>query len=217
MFWGLVAFVGLCVLIGIAALFIKDKSTQQVFIQLLCVDAPFLQRAIRDIAVSGDADQPGELERMFLKAVEATLNSRSHWVYGRADLTFGSFMEMAMDLENRAVLARAAFTSETTKNQQDGVLTGPTFSPSTARPDEGAALYFALTLGAVLDTTRLQLKATPNKMPIRAEHIEELLRALLHTEGRGLLRVQVVWSPDVAGEFLTEEQAIRKYPDLGKL
>ena len=32
-----------------------------------------------------------------------------------------------------------------------------------------------------------------------------------------LIRAEVVWSPDMEGEFLSEDEAIQKYPKLTKL
>ncbi|GHF74217.1 DUF1517 domain-containing protein [Deinococcus ficus] len=211
--WGMAILLALVVLDRVIAFFVQRKPAQLVFTQLLLVNAPGVQKAIHDIAVSGDVDQPGQLARMFLQAVQVTLDAQASWVYGRADVMTGKRGALEAQLKERAVLARAAFTSETTKNQQDGELRGATIAGSTATPEPGAPLYLAVTLGAVTARSSLSVPTSP----CTDETVSTVLRHLMSLDSGRIHEVQVVWSPDVAGEFLTEEQAIRKYPDLGKL
>ena len=211
--WGMAILVVFVVLDRVIAALVQRRPAQLVFTQLLLVNAPGVQKAIHDIAVSGDADQPGQLAKMFVQAVQVTLDAQASWVYGQADVMTGKRGALEAQVAERAVLARAAFTSETTKNQQDGELGGATISASTAVPEPGAPLYLAVTLGAVTASSSLSVPAPP----CTDETVSAVLRHLLSLDSGQIYKVQVVWSPDVAGEFLTEEQAIRKYPELGKL
>ena len=182
-----------------------------VFVQLLLAESPELQRRIGKIARSADADAAGQLPEMFRQAVRATLKASPDWVYGHAVVERGRSGAMTRRLAALAVLARAAFTVETTSNQQDGRDDGPEVQADTSTRADGAPLYFAVSLGAV--TTRT-LRALPPG-PQNAEQLRAVLEEL--AQKGNIEEVQVIWSPDTPGEFLTDNQALGKYPDLGKL
>lgn len=187
-----------------------------VFVQLLLARSPEVQRRIGEIARSADADTAGRLPEMFRQAVRATLDAEPDWVYGHAVVERGRSGAMTRRLAALAVLARAAFTVETTHNQQDGREDGPQLQADTSRRAhrtraDGAPLYLAVSLGAV--TTR-----TLRALPLGPQNADLIRAVLEELAGQGNIEeVQVIWSPDTPGEFLTEDQAIGKYPDLGKV
>ena len=187
-----------------------------VFVQLLLARSPEVQRRIGEIARSGDADTAGRLPEMFRQAVRATLDAEPDWVYGHAVVERGRSGAMTRRLAALAVLARAAFTVETTHNQQDGREDGPQLQADTSRRArgtraDGAPLYLAVSLGAVTTRTLRALPPGPQTAQGLRAVLEELARK------GNIEEVQVIWSPDTPGEFLTEDQAIGKYPDLGRL
>ena len=50
-----------------------------------------------------------------------------------------------------------------------------------------------------------------------ADEARAALMAISSVNPGDLIRAEVVWSPDAEGEFLSEDEAIRKYPKLTKL
>ena len=216
-FWLVIAGVAVFLLVSLwqlaLSLFVPRRV---VFVQLLLARSPEVQRRIGEIARSGDADTAGRLPEMFRQAAQATLDARPDWIYGHAVVERGRSGAMTRRLAALAVLARAAFTVETTHNQQDGREDGPQLQADTSRRArgtraDGTPLYLAVSLGAV--TTRT-LRALPPG-PQTAEGLRAVLEELVRKGN--IEEVQVIWSPDTPGEFLTEDQAIGKYPDLGRL
>lgn len=215
-FWLVIAGLAVFLLVSLWQLALSLFVPRQVvFVQLLLARSPKVQRRIGEIARSADADTAGRLPEMFRQAVRATLDASPDWVYGHAVVERGRSGVMTRRLAALAVLARAAFTVETTHNQQDGREDGPQLQADTSRRGhgaqaDGAPQYLAVSLGAV--TTR-RLPVPPG--PQTAEGLRAVLEAL--AERGNIEEVQVIWSPDTPGEFLTEDQAIGKYPDLGRL
>jgi len=109
-----------------------------------------------------------------------------------------------------ATAARAAFETQTTSQYQNGDLAGG--HEHVVVPARAGGLYLAVTLA--VSTTGLE---AAQEMGGPARDVEAALLALSGVGSEHLLRLEAVWSPDGEGEFLSETQAIMRYPTLAPL
>jgi uncharacterized membrane protein len=74
-------------------------------------------------------------------------------------------------------------------------------------------LYLAVTVGVAAHA----LAAMPPAGTTNAAEVRAALSAISSLNPSDLIRAEVIWSPDAEGEFLSEDEAIMKYPQLTKL
>lgn len=106
---------------------------------------------------------------------------------------------------------RAAFETQTTHQHQNADPSGGFVRDANAWGPAGG-MYLAVTVAAA--TTG---KRPPDLAGEVERDVEAALLGLAAVEEAQLRRLEVVWSPDRDGGFLSEDQAIARYPDLTHL
>ena len=193
---------------------LSGGSAQAVSVQVLLTEGDEVKRALQQVAQNGDPDTNDGLARMMTEAALVLLRHPERWTYGDVQRAQGAASTADSQVGSWATQARAAFTEQTTSNYQNkDAQTGYTHSKDYTFQKETGDLYLAVTLAVAAVTL-------PGMPPAGTTDTAEVRAALSAISGIGpgdLIRAEVVWSPDAEGEFLSEDEAIMKYPALTKL
>ncbi|GGJ71946.1 hypothetical protein GCM10008939_15470 [Deinococcus aquiradiocola] len=192
----------------------SGTTGQAVSVQVLLTEGDEVKRALQQVAQNGDPDSNEGLTRMMTEAALVLLRHPDRWTYADVQRAQGSAEAADSQVGAWATQARAAFTEQTTSNYQNrDVNTGFTHRGDYTFQKETGDLYLAVTL-AVAATT---LSGMPPAGTTNATEVRAALAAISSVAPGDLLRAEVVWSPDAEGEFLSEDEAIQKYPALTKI
>ncbi|WP_170130994.1 DUF1517 domain-containing protein [Deinococcus yavapaiensis] len=190
----------------------RRRSPQAVQVQVLLTDGAKVKAQLQKLAQSHDPDRPGGLLTLLRESALLLLRHKGDWAYGTLERRrAGNLSGAASVVGGWAARARAAFETQTTSQYQDGNA-HKGFVGTRKNQGRPGGTYLAVTLAAsTVDTTNFKVaRGTP-------ESLETALLALAGVEEGQLGRLEVVWSPDAEGEFLNEDEAIRRYPALTRL
>lgn len=190
-----------------------DDTAQAVSVQILMAQGDEVKAALQQVARNGDPDSNEGLARMLQEAALVALRHPERWVYGNIERAQGPASVADNQVGSWATEARAAFTDQTTSNYQNND-SGSGYSHHNASFNHDAGdLYLAVTIAvAAYSLTNLPAAGHTTAADARAA-----LGAISSVNPDDLIRAEVVWSPDNEGEFLSEDEAIMKYPKLSKL
>ena len=189
-------------------------NAQAVMVQVIMAEGDDVKRALQAVAQSGDPDTDEGLAQMLQEAALVVLRHPERWVYGDVQRAQGSASSADAQLGAWATQARAAFTDQTTSNYQNrDPRTGYQHKAASLAKHEVGDLYLAVTLGAAAHA----LAQLPPAGTTDAAEVRAALEAISAVGPGDLIRAEVVWSPDAEGEFLSEDEAIMKYPQAKKL
>ncbi|WP_034356897.1 DUF1517 domain-containing protein, partial [Deinococcus phoenicis] len=199
---------------GLAGLGSASGTAQAVSVQLLLAEGDEVKRDLQRVARSGDPDTNEGLARMLQEAALVLLRHPERWVYGNVERAQGAASSADSQVGAWATQARAAFTDQTTSNYQNrDVNSGfEQRGDYTFQKDVGD-LYLAVTIAVAAHA----LGNLPPAGVTTAQEARAALSAISSVTPGDLIRAEVVWSPDKEGEFLSEDEAIQKYPELTKL
>lgn len=196
---------------GLAGL---SGTAQAVSVQLLLAEGDEVKRALQRVAQTGDPDTNEGLTRMMQEAALVALRHPERWVYGTVQRAQGSASTADSQVGAWATEARAAFTEQTTSNYQNNdPASGYARRDDYTFKHDAADQYLAVTLAVAAHT----LAALPPAGVTNAAEARAALSAISSVAPGDLIRAEVVWSPDAEGEFLSEDEAIQKYPNLTRL
>ena len=189
-------------------------TAQAVSVQVILTEGDEVKKALQKVAQDGDPDTNDGLARMMTEAALVLLRHPDRWTYGDVQRAQGSAGSADSQVGNWATQARAAFSDQTTSNYQNNdAATGFEHQGDYTFKKDAGDLYLAVTLAVAAVTL-------PGMPPVGVTNAAEVRAALSAISGIGpgdLIRAEVVWSPDAEGEFLSEDQAIMKYPAATKL
>jgi uncharacterized membrane protein len=171
-------------------------------VQLMLLEGEEVKTELRRIAEAGETSTPQGLSNMLREAVLSALRHPERWVYANVEQARGNESVSSQRVSSWATAARAAYKVETTSNHGKVQHTDYTASKG--------GMYCVLTLTAAARDFLLPVISPP----VELEEVRAALNALAGVNGDALIAAEVVWTPDVTGEFLTEDQALRLYPTL---
>ncbi|BDP44460.1 hypothetical protein DAETH_44290 (plasmid) [Deinococcus aetherius] len=190
----------------------RRRSPQAVQVQLLLADGEEVKRQFQRLARRHDPDRPGALATLLRESALLLLRHKSDWTHGTLERRrVGSLPRAAQVVGTWAAHARAAFETQTTAQYQDGDPSGGLERDSSYQGKTGGT-FLAVTLAASTVDTSYASETGDG-----AGAVEAALLTLTGVDAGQLGRLEVVWSPDGEGEFLNENEAIRRYPDLAPL
>jgi uncharacterized membrane protein len=190
------------------------STAQAVSVQVLLTGGDEVKLALQQVAQNGDPDSNEGLARMLTEAALVLLRHQGGWTYGDVQRAQGPAGSVDSQVGSWATQARAAFTEQTTSNYQNSdTKTGFTRRQDYTFQKDTGDLYLAVTLAVAAVT----LPGMPPAGATDAAEVRAALSAISGVQPGDLLRAEVVWSPDAEGEFLSEDEAIQKYPTLTKL
>ncbi|GAA5501518.1 hypothetical protein Dxin01_01250 [Deinococcus xinjiangensis] len=189
-------------------------TAQAVSVQILMAEGDEVKNALQRIAQTGDPDTNEGLARMLQEAALVALRHPERWVYGNVERAQGSASAADSQVGAWATEARAAFTDQTTSNYQNNdPSTGYSHRTDYSYKKDVGDLYLAVTIAVAAHA----LGNLPPAGVTTAAEARAALSAISSVSPDDLIRAEVIWSPDTEGEFLSEDEAIVKYPKLTKL
>ncbi|PTA69060.1 DUF1517 domain-containing protein [Deinococcus arcticus] len=199
---------------GARGLSAVSGTAQALSVQVLLAEGEEVKRALARVAQTGDPDTNEGLTRMLQEAALVLLRHPERWVYGNVQRAQGSATTADSQVGAWATQARAAFTEQTTSNYQNNDPRSgyQQRSDYTFQPEAGDQ-YLAVTIAVAAHA----LAALPPAGVTTAQEARAALSAISSVAPGDLIRAEVIWSPDAPGEFLSEDEAIQKYPDLTRL
>ncbi|MDB5046186.1 MAG: hypothetical protein JWQ08_2236 [Deinococcus sp.] len=189
-------------------------TAQAVSVQILMAEGDEVKKALQHVAQTGDPDSNEGLARMLQEAALVALRHPDRWVYGNVERAQGAANAADSQVGAWATEARSAFTEQTTSNYQNkDVNTGYQHREDYKADQDSGDLYLAVTIAIAAHA----LDNLPPAGVTNAAEVRAALNAISSVTPGDLIRAEVVWSPDAKGEFLSEDEAIQKYPKLTKL
>ncbi|NTX99940.1 DUF1517 domain-containing protein [Deinococcus sp. JMULE3] len=199
---------------GVRGLSSVSGTAQAVSVQLLLAEGDEVKRALQRVAQTGDPDTNEGLARMLQEAALVALRHPDRWVYGTVQRAQGSASTADSQVGAWATEARAAFTEQTTSNYQNrDPNSGYQHRDDYTFKADPSDQYLAVTIMVAAHA----LAALPPAGVTTAQEARAALSAISSVAPGDLIRADVVWSPDAPGEFLSEDEAIQKYPSLTRL
>uniref|UniRef100_UPI0025EB2886 DUF1517 domain-containing protein n=1 Tax=uncultured Deinococcus sp. TaxID=158789 RepID=UPI0025EB2886 len=200
--------------VGSGMLSTLSGTAQAVSVQLLLAEGDEVKGALQRVAQTGDPDTNEGLARMLQEAALVALRHPERWVYGNVERAQGAPTAAESQVGAWATEARAAFTDQTTSNYQNrdpnsGYARRTDYSYSKDAGDQ----YLAVTIAVAAHA----LGTLPPAGVTTMAEARAALQTISAVSAGDLIRAEVVWSPDMEGEFLSEDEAIQKYPKLTKL
>jgi len=180
----------------------------------LLSEARSLQADLDRIARTADTSSSEGLTQVLQETTLALLRHPEYWVYAGGE-TQQTRLEAAETQFNRLALTeRSKFSEETLSNvnnqlrQAPAIGTLPASGQIAAAPDSGPGEYIVVTV----------LAATQNKLQLPTINSSQDLRRVLGQIGaipsEQLLAVEILWTPQAAGDTLSSDDLIAEYPDL---
>ena len=182
---------------------VAQSGAAAIKVQVMLLREPAVVQALERIAETGNPSSPDGLAAMINEATLAVLRHQADWAYGAIETASGSEASTESKVSAWATGARSVYDEETTSNR--GV-----FRRQAANSAATGGAYLVVTIAAaargLIPPTS---KTTPN-----TQSVQEALSAIGGITGDDLIHGEVVWAPDQTGEFLTEDDAIRLFPNL---
>ncbi len=191
---------------------VDSEAAQALMVLVIMSEGDEVKRGLQAVAQSGDPDSDAGLAQMLQEAALVILRHPERWAYGNVQLAGGTQNQADAQLGAWATQMRAAFEEQTTSNYQNRDLNSGFVQNRNFKPQHNAGdLYLAVTVGAAV--RGLNVPAAP----VDAGSVRSALQTIAAVTPDNLLRAEVVWSPDMEGEFLSEDEAIGLYPQAKKL
>ena len=183
------------------------SSARAMKVQLMLAEGDEVKRDLQEIAGEGDSSSNEGLSTMMQNAVLSLLRHPDRWMYGAIEEQKGEGGAAENAVVRWATDARSKFTDQTTSNYS-----GKREVDKPRDPTEKGGLYLVVTLiGASFNWPSLPDAA------INTKRMRDALSQLSSLSAEDLIRIDVVWSPDQEGEFLSSDEALELYPSLTKL
>ncbi|KAF8067306.1 popC [Scenedesmus sp. PABB004] len=175
-----------------------------------------LARELKDdldrIAARADTSGSRGLHRLLQEVVLSLLRNPSYCIYGAGSTQAPrSVAGLEAAFNSASVAERAKFEQETLVNVAGG---GPRTAPLRRAPPGGGAP------DELVVVTLLVATGVPVELPRRIDSVaalQDALRALAGVPPDQVLGVEVMWTPQAAGDYYTREDIITDYPHLRQL
>jgi uncharacterized membrane protein len=187
----------------------SNPSVSVVKLQVgLLAKARGLQEDLNRIAQTADTSSSEGLSQVLQETTLSLLRHPEYWAYAAADATATRLLSAEAAFNRLTLTERSKFTEETLSNVKSQLkqATGPIETSSALAEAPGEYI-----VATVLVATQGQL-TLPN---IQSEQdVRRALSQIGAISSDQLLAVEVLWTPQAAGETLTSDELIAEYPNL---
>lgn len=175
----------------------------------LLAEARYLQEDLNRMALSADTASAEGLTQVLQEASLSLLRHPEYWQYATAQTASTRLLSAEQSFNQLVLAERSKFTGETVSNvnnrlQQADAKT--TESGELAPTEPGAYLVASV---IVATQGKLNLPKISSTQDVR-----QALSTLGAVSSDRLLAVEVLWTPQAAGETLTADEMIAEYPEL---
>jgi uncharacterized membrane protein len=180
----------------------------------LLSEARSLQADLDRIARTADTSSSEGLTQVLQETTLALLRHPEYWVYAGGETQQTRLESAEVQFNRLALTERSKFSEETLSNvnnqlrQAPAIGTLPASGQITQAQADGPGEYIVVTV----------LAATQNKLQLPAINSSQDLRRALGQIGaipsEQLLAVEILWTPQAAGDTLSSDDLVAEYPDL---
>ncbi len=175
----------------------------------LMAQARELQTDLNKIANTADTSTSEGRAKVLQETTLALLRNPEYWVYGATESTESGVDSAEAKFNQLALGERSKFTAETLSNV-NSELTQATNNKTTdltkANQPQGEYIIVTIIAGAV---GKVDLPKVND-----AQQLEQALRQIGALGGDRLLALEVLWTPQAAGDTLSTDDILAYYPDV---
>jgi uncharacterized membrane protein len=185
------------------------SSVAQVQVGLLAT-ARGLQQELDRLALTADMSSPEGRVMVCQEASLALLRHPEYWIYATADSSEASLNVTEAAFNQLSLTERSKFSEETLSNFENRLL-----HPSSSESNSSLTTSDQETSGYIVVTIIVGVTGSLNLPKINDS--QDLRKALQIIGGIGsdrLLAIEVLWTPQAAGDTLSSEDILTYYPDL---
>jgi uncharacterized membrane protein len=173
----------------------------------LLAQAKTLQTELNELAETADTGTASGRANVLQETTLALLRHPEYWVYGSTQSQQAALDTAEAKFNQLALAERSKFTAETLSNVNDQLR--QTTSTEIVQTDaEPSGEYIIVTL-VVGTTGKLELPKING-----SEDLQQALRQIGSIGSDRLLAVEVLWTPQAAGDTLTTDDILAQYPNL---
>ncbi|MEN9240396.1 MAG: DUF1517 domain-containing protein [Thermostichales cyanobacterium SZTDM-1c_bins_54] len=187
----------------------ETETAQVTEIQIaLLASARTLQNHLEQLAQSVDTSSPTGLSHLLQEVSLSLLRHQDYWVYGAAQSRTLPLSQAEQFFYQRSLQERSNFTQETlTRVGSQPLRRHPEALTTNSNPGEYVVLTLLVASTAKLDTLSV----------VDAASLRQTLMQWGSLPADELLAVEVLWTPQVAGDVLTDADLLVTYPQLRRL
>lgn len=184
-------------------------SVGQVQVGLLAT-ARGLQQELDNLALTADTSSPEGRAMICQEACLALLRHPEYWIYATAESTQASLEVAEAAFNQLSLRERSKFTEETLSNFDNRLLnsSSSTSNGNLIKSNQETGEYIVVTI-IVGVTGKLNLPAMND-----SDSLRQALQIMGGISGDRLLSIEVLWTPQAAGDTLSSEDILANYPDL---
>lgn len=175
----------------------------------LLAEARYLQEDLNRMALSADTSSATGLTQVLQEASLSLLRHPEYWQYATAQTASTRLLSAEQSFNQLVLAERSKFTGETVSNVNNRLqqADAKTAESGELAPTEPGAYLVASVI--VATQGKLNLPKISSTQDVR-----QALSALGAVSSDRLLAVEILWTPQAAGETLTADEMIAEYPEL---
>ena len=189
---------------------IKERDNNRVTISLLQValasDAELLQQDLSELSITADTDTEAGLVELMREAALILLRNDRSWTHVLSSSESLHIERAEQAFERLSMTERSKFSGETLSNV-DGQL--KTRQARNSSDSDGVAAYVVVTLilGTADDNPLFEKIYTE-------DNLREVLLKLSAMREDYLMKFELLWTPQTANEYLTDEELLMEYTEI---
>lgn len=177
----------------------------------LLAEARYLQDDLNRMALSADTSSAAGLTQVLQEATLSLLRHPEYWQYATT-ATESTRLLSAEQSFNQLVLAeRSKFTGETLANVNNRLQQAEARAEAAEKGDLAPTKPGEYIVASVIVATRGKLNLPKVST---TQDVKQALSTLGSVANDRLLAVEILWTPQAAGETLTSDEMIAEYPEL---
>lgn len=191
---------------------IKERDNDRVTISLLQValssDASDIQQDLTELSTTVDTDTESGLVKLMQESALILLRRDTYWTHVRSSSESLNISQAESAFDRISVTERSKFSRETLSNI-DGEITTRQARNSDS---DGFPAYVVVTL----------ICGTADDRPLfeniySEDNLREALLKLSSMREDYLMKFELLWTPQVTGQYLTDEELLMEYTDIMQL
>lgn len=175
----------------------------------LLAQARELQQDLTRIANTADTGTTAGRAKVLQESTLALLRHPEYWVYGATETTEAGVDAAEAKFNQLALVERSKFTAETLSNvDNERNIKADNTSVNLTKSDTASNEYIMVTIIAGAMGKVALPKATDS------QSLEQAIRQIGALGGDRLLALEVLWTPQAAGDTLSTDDILTYYPDI---
>jgi len=192
---------------------IKERDNDRVTISLLQIalssDVPGVQQDLSELSTTVETDTESGLAKLMRESALILLRNDNCWTHVRSSSESLDIERAESAFDRISVTERSKFSNETLSNVDGKIINR---QARNGDPDDGFPAYLVVTL----------ICGTADDRPLfenvySEDNLREALLKLSSMREDYLMKFELLWTPQIAGQYLTDEELLMEYTDIMQL